>query len=97
MQFQIAPDDAKLFADAVAALIRSRADIAQERAEQQAWHTLMVTFRDADSATLTVPEDAARLMFRVWGTPYVWRDEQTRQHVKAQLRRQWRAQMADGS
>lgn len=93
MQFQITPDCAHLFADAVAAYIRSRADVAQEIHEHEEWHTLWITFRDADNATLDVPYDCARRMHMVWGTPAVWRDEPTRQMVKAQLRPQWRAQM----
>ena len=92
MEFQLTPDAARLFADATAALIRRRADIAQSEAERERWHILYAAFRDADTASVTVPRDAANYMLYVWGTPDVWRDEQTRQMVKAQLRPQWKAQ-----
>lgn len=94
MEFQLAHGVAHLFADAVAAYIRSRAHVYQTDAEQQAWHTLWLTFRDADTTSVTVGLAAARLMFWVWGKPDVWRDEQTRQAIRAQLRPQWREQLA---
>ncbi|QJS09114.1 hypothetical protein HKX69_05940 [Streptomyces argyrophyllae] len=92
MQFQTNPSIAVLFADATAALIRSRADTPQSREEQQAWHTLWVTFRDIENATLDVPDEAARLMMYVWGNRKVWRDEETRQWAIREYRPQWRAQ-----
>lgn len=93
MQFQTSPDVAMEFADATAAYIRRRADVAQEPEEEQCWHTLWVTFRDADNATLHVPDECIWIMHFVWGNPHVWRDAHARQTVKAELRPQWRRQM----
>mgnify|MGYP001616639289 CR=1 FL=1 len=93
MQFQISPDVAERYADATAAYIRSRADVAQGPKEAELWSTLWATFRDADNATLHVPDECAWIMHFVWGNPRVWRDRHARQTVKAELHPQWRAQM----
>lgn len=93
MQFQITPDVIEHFPPAITAYIRSRAHVAQTPEESRQWHTLWTTFRDADNATLDVPDDCARRMFYVWATPRVWRDERTRHTVRDTLRPQWRRQM----
>lgn len=93
MKFQVTTDVSHLFADALAAYIRSRADVAQSHGESASWHLLWTTFRDADSTTVEVPDETASWMYRVWGVRAVWRDEATRQRVKDVLRPQWKAQM----
>lgn len=93
MEFQLAPGIAHLFADATAALIRRRVDVPQSDAEREEWAALWTAFRDADTASVTVPRDAAEHMVMIWGTPDIWRDESTRQAVKEQLRPQWRTQL----
>jgi hypothetical protein len=93
MQFQLAPGIAEAFADATAAYIRSRADIYRPKGESEAWAALWVAFRDATAAAVDVPDNAADIMFYVWGTRAAWPDDETRQHVMAQLRPQWKAQM----
>ena len=93
MEFQVSAATAERFAAATATYIRARADLVQELSEQEAWHTLWVTFRDADNTTLTVPYDSARLMHRVWGNRHVWESPALRQTVKAEMRPQWRRQM----
>ena len=92
MEFQVSPDITHLFADAVAAHIRSRADyLSVEQGE--AWSQLWLIFRDANNATLAVPRESARGMYEVWSNAGAWRDESTRRYVKSHLRPQWRAQM----
>lgn len=93
MEFQLGQSVAHLFADATAAFIRSKADSVWLHEKSEAWNELYVTFRDADTASVKVSREAGELMFWVWGAKAVWRDEPTRQLVKAELRPQWSAQM----
>jgi hypothetical protein len=93
MQFQLASNVGEQFADIGSAYIRSRADIYQPKGESEAWTALWTAFRDAADGTLDVPDNAADIMFYVWGTRDVWPDDETRKAVMAQLRPQWKAQM----
>ncbi|MFF8629705.1 hypothetical protein [Streptomyces werraensis] len=93
MEFQLGYATAPLFADAVAAFIRSNADSAWLHENGDQWSELWVTFRDADTASVTVSREAGRLMHWVWGDRSVWRDEHARKVVTADLRPQWRAQI----
>ncbi|MEU6765922.1 hypothetical protein ABZ916_25830 [Streptomyces sp. NPDC046853] len=96
MEFQLQPDIAHLFAGAAAAFMRTHADSVWLNKKGDLWNELWTSFRDADTASVTVSFEAGRLMMNVWGTKHVWRDEQTRESVKAQLRPQWIQQMRAG-
>jgi hypothetical protein len=93
MEFQITPDTGHLFADAIAAFIRGHADTVWLNEQSKEWHELYETFRDADTASVTVSCQAGQLIYMVWGTRWAWRDEQTRLQVKAELRPQWQEHM----
>ncbi|MGV9693416.1 hypothetical protein ACWDUX_30410 [Streptomyces sp. NPDC003444] len=93
MEFQIPPHISHLFADALAAFMRGHADRVWLNEQSHMWNELWVSFRDADGATVAVSFEAAATMFRVWGSPRWWRDQQTFEDVTAHLRPQWRAQM----
>lgn len=89
MEFKVSPDVAHLFADAISAFIRGYSDSVWLHEQTDQWTELWTTFRDADTASVTVSCEAGRLMFWVWGVPWAWRDEPTRQRAKEQLRPQW--------
>ncbi|MFE5542750.1 hypothetical protein ACFQ71_02910 [Streptomyces sp. NPDC056534] len=93
MEFQISPDIAHLFADAVAAYMRGNAHTVRLNEKSELWNELWTTFRDADSATVTVPYEAGVLMFWVWTSPRWWRDRRAWEDVKAHLAPQWKGQM----
>jgi hypothetical protein len=93
MEFQLGYDTAHLFADAVAAFMRGRADTVWLNEQGDEWHELWTTFRDANTASVRVSREAGRLMFWVWGAGWAWRDEYTRNWIKAELRPQWQAQV----
>ncbi|MFC9591543.1 hypothetical protein ACFTUC_17355 [Streptomyces sp. NPDC056944] len=93
MEFQISPDVAHLFAGAVAAYIRDHADSVWLNDKSELWNELWTTFRDADTATVTVSHEVGVLMFWVWTSPRWWRDRQTWEYVKSHLRPQWMRQM----
>ncbi|MFD4608260.1 hypothetical protein ACFWOT_09100 [Streptomyces sp. NPDC058440] len=54
---------------------------------------MWLTFRDADTDSVKISREAGKLMIHVWGSPWAWRDEATRQQVKAEIRPQWYRQM----
>src|SRR5262245_52436784 len=93
MEFQISPEVAGLFAGAVAAFMRSKADTVWLNEQADQWNELYEKFRDADSASVTVSYEAGRLMLWVWGASSVWRDQLARQYVKSHLRPQWQEHM----
>ncbi|WP_435270948.1 hypothetical protein [Streptomyces sp. 1222.5] len=93
MEFQFGPGVAHLFADATAAFMRGKADTVWLNEQSEEWNELWLTFRDADTASVTVSYEAGRLMFWVWGARWAWRDEATRRVVAAELRPQWQEQM----
>ncbi|MFF4557142.1 hypothetical protein [Streptomyces sp. NPDC001422] len=87
--FKVTPDVSHLFADATAAFLRSRADYV----EPVNFTLLWLLFRDAEGDTVTVPEQVAGHMWRVWTDRQVWRDKAARELVRDQLRPQWKHQM----
>jgi hypothetical protein len=93
MEFQLGYDVAHLFADAVAAFMRGKADTVWLNEQRDDWNELYATFRDADTASVQVSREAGRLMFWVWGASWAWRDEYTRNWIKAELRPQWQTQV----
>ncbi|MYX26077.1 hypothetical protein GTY75_05235 [Streptomyces sp. SID8381] len=93
MEFQISTDYAHLFADAVAAFCRGRADTVWLAERRDAFNELWLTFRDADASTVAVSREAGVLMYHIWGSPWAWRDEATQQQVRAEIRPQWHRQM----
>jgi hypothetical protein len=93
MEFQLGYDVAHLFADAVAAFMRGKADTVWLNEQRDDWNELYDTFRYADTASVQVSREAGRLMFWVWSASWAWRDEHTRNWIKSELRPQWQAQV----
>jgi hypothetical protein len=93
MEFQLGWGVAHLFADAVAAFMRGKADTVWLNEKRDEWNELYAAFNDADTASVTVSREAGRLMLWVFGASWAWRDEPTQKWIEAELHPQWRAQI----